>query len=127
MNRHLFGSSGTVLLWILLLAADTGAQLAFKLGSASLAEAAPGAHWFAAAAGSPFIWLGLACYVCSFVLWMSILRTTPLSLAFSLSGLGYVSILLAARVILGEQISALRWLGVGVIVAGVTLLASEEE
>jgi multidrug transporter EmrE-like cation transporter len=72
---------------------------------------------------SPFILAGLICYGLSLVLWLIILSDVPLSLAYPMVSLGYVLVVVASMVLLGESVSATRWLAVLLICAGVVLLA----
>jgi drug/metabolite transporter (DMT)-like permease len=58
---------------------------------------------------------------------MLILRRSSLSLAFPLSSLVFVVVLLGSWLGLGEHISLLHWVGVGVIIVGIGLLAEGEE
>lgn len=46
------------------------------------------------------------------------LKSLPISAAYPLSALSYAAVVLAARVLLGEQPSRRRWLGIALIVAG---------
>jgi hypothetical protein len=48
----------------------------------------------------------------------------PLSLAFPLASLSYCGVLLASRFVLGEAVSRRRWLGVGLITAGVAIVCA---
>jgi drug/metabolite transporter (DMT)-like permease len=116
----------TLTLWALLLLSDTAAQLFLKLGSASLVGRSFGPDWLLHAAGSPWVLGGLGCYVGSFLLWMLILNRTALSLAFPITALVYVSVLLASRFALGETIDLWRCIGIAVIVSGVFVLGGEE-
>jgi len=113
-------------LWLLLLLFDTGGQLSLKLGSHGLEGLAIGPAWFAAAFASGWVWSGLACYSVSFAIWMRILQETPLSIAFPITALVYISVLLASWAALGEAIQPLRWFGVSVIVLGVLILGRDE-
>ena len=61
------------------------------------------------------------------VLWaLLILRRSSLSLAFPLSSLVFVGVLLGSWLGLGEHISLLHWAGVAVIIVGIALLADGE-
>lgn len=112
-------------LWSGLIGFDTFGQLLFKIGSADLAEPEAGWPWLVTALTTPWILGGIGCYLGSFVAWMLILRRTDLSLAFPLSGFGFVTVALASWLILGENIEPLRWLGIGAIIAGVALLGRD--
>jgi len=72
---------------------------------------------------SPWIWLGIAIYVFSLLLWLVVLSRTQVSLAYPLTSLGYVLNAVAAYYLIGEHISFLRVTGILVIVFGVILLA----
>lgn len=103
--------------WPMLLGFDTASQLAFKVGSAALVGAV-GLAWFTAVLTSPWIIAGIAGYLGSFAAWMLILRRTDLSLAFPMTALAYVSVLVASQLLLGETVDMLRWAGVICIVSG---------
>jgi len=70
--------------------------------------------WFAAC--------GL-CYAVSSLLWMYIVRAFPFSTAYPLVSLSYVMGMVAAVVVFHEEVSAVKWLGVGLIVLGCMLIA----
>lgn len=110
--------------WPLLLAFDTLGQLSLKLGSAGLTGAA-GLAWLAAALRSPWVLAGVLGYVGSFFAWMQILRRLDLSVAFPMTAMSYVTVLLAAHGLLGETVDARRWLGVACIVGGFLLMLGE--
>lgn len=67
--------------------------------------------------------LGLFCYVFSLFVWLMALSRTDVSLAYPMLALGYLLNAFAAQHFLGETVSLQRWLAIGVIVAGVALLA----
>ena len=110
-------SPAMLLAWVLLLVFDTAVQLCFKLGSASL-TGTEGLDWLLTGLTSPWILAGGACYFGAFVTWTAILRRHDLSLAFPVTSLGYVSVLLASAWLLGETVDLWRWAGVGLISAG---------
>ena len=105
------------------------AQLLLKAGAASagritLAADAP-ALWRTAAglAQHPAILGGLACYGISVVLWVVALSRVEVSIAYPMLSIGYVINALLAWWLFGEDVTAQRWLGIGVIVIGVVLVA----
>ena len=71
----------------------------------------------------PYIWLGLACYGISLVVWVAGLSRTDVSLAYPFLSLGYVVNAVAAWYLFGENLSAQRIIALAVIIAGVWLLA----
>jgi drug/metabolite transporter (DMT)-like permease len=68
------------------------------------------------------VWLGLFLYGLSAVFWMTVLSRVDLSFAYPMVGFSYVIVLLFSALLLGEQVSPLRWLGTLVIVLGIVLV-----
>jgi len=66
---------------------------------------------------------GAALYVVSLVVWILGLSRVPVSIAYPMLSLGYIVNAIAAHYLLGEAVTLQRWLGIGVIVAGVWLVA----
>ena len=56
------------------------------------------------------------------LLWMFMLKTFPLSVAYPLGSLSYVFGILAAILIFHEDVSMAKWIGVGLIMAGCGLI-----
>ena len=67
--------------------------------------------------------LGIACYGISVFVWILGLSRVPVSIAYPLLSVGYVVNAIAAYYLFGEAVTATRWLGIGFIVVGVTLVA----
>ncbi|MGE5538973.1 MAG: EamA family transporter [Gemmatimonas sp.] len=114
-----------VTLWVLFLAIECTAQIGLKLGSGAL-EAMPfGAAWLATAFADGWVQIGILCYVLAFVFWMLILDRMDLSLAFPLSGMVYVVVLLASAFGLHESLTPYHWAGVALIVTGVCVMGQD--
>ncbi|MGH8041461.1 MAG: EamA family transporter [Rudaea sp.] len=104
---------------------DVGGQVCFKLGVGH--ETAPepvrGMRAFLGdLLGSPWIVAGLLIYVVEFTLWFAALTLTPLSVAFPFMALSYCGVVIASRFILGERVSARRWLATGAVAVGVVMV-----
>ena len=123
----LHGRLGTLVLWALLILTESGGQLFTKVAGDQLGQMDFNWQWLAAVAVNPGILAAIACYIGAFFVWMLILRRSSLSLAFPLSSLVFVVVLLGSWLGLGEHISFLHWVGVVVIVGGIALLAEGEE
>jgi multidrug transporter EmrE-like cation transporter len=65
---------------------------------------------------------GLGTYVLCAGLYIVVLRDLPLSLAQSFLAAQFVAIILASRVVLGEPIDPVRWVGIGLIAAGIAVV-----
>lgn len=74
-------------------------------------------------AGQPFIWLGLACYGISVLVWIAGLSRVDVSLAYPFLSLGYVVNAFAAWYLFAENLNAQRLIAIAVIIVGVWLLA----
>jgi drug/metabolite transporter (DMT)-like permease len=71
----------------------------------------------------PWLWAALACYGLSVVVWLVGLSRVPVNQAYPLLSMGYVINIGLAWWLLGEVPNVQRVLGIGVIVAGVVLVA----
>lgn len=71
------------------------------------------------------VWIlgGLGCYGLGAVAWIMVLTRVPLSWAYPMLALNQVLILLVAWLVLGEQVGAMRWAGVILIISGVFLVS----
>jgi multidrug transporter EmrE-like cation transporter len=98
----------------------------FKRGvdAVSAGEAHFGMRSLGLALRSPTVWGGILVHVVEFGVWIEILGRLPLSVAFPLESVSYVVVVVATRVLLGELVPARRWLGVGLICAGILALGA---
>jgi len=72
----------------------------------------------------PSLWFALSAYGLSVVVWLVGLSRVPVSQAYPMLSMGYVINIGLAWWLLGEMPNAQRVIGIGVIVAGVVLVAS---
>ena len=68
-------------------------------------------------------WAGFILYGLSAVCWLWVLSRAQLSFAYPLLSLSFPIVVALSAVYFTEIISPMRWIGVGVIVIGVSLLA----
>ncbi len=103
------------------------AQLTLKSGMNRVAdrvgELRLDAAGLRAVASTPLVWLGLALFGLSAVVWLAVLSRTSLSFAYPFAALTYVLIVLFDLLVLHEEIPALRWGGVAFIVLGIVLVS----
>jgi drug/metabolite transporter (DMT)-like permease len=71
----------------------------------------------------PFVWVGLALFGVSALVWLVVLSRASLSFAYPFAALTYVMILLFDHFALDEQVPPLRWIGVGCIGIGIFLIS----
>ena len=106
---------------------NAAAQLALKAGTNRIGEFAFSLDNVVPiglrVASSPYILLGLACYVVSVVVWILGLSRVPVSVAYPMLSVGYIVNAIAAWMLFGESLTAQKLVGIGMIVIGVVLVA----
>lgn len=114
--------------WLIALSISTGVagQTAIKLG-VSQPQAAGNASGIFALVNmiltSPWVLLGLTLYGVGAVAWIAVLARLDLSLAYPLLALNFVLITLSSRLILGETVPTMRWVGMLIICVGIVVVA----
>lgn len=74
-------------------------------------------------ATNPLVLAGLGLYVLGAVAWLTVLSRVPLSFAYPMLALSYALTPLVAWLVLREPIPSIRWVGIAVIVLGVSIVA----
>jgi len=97
-------------------------QILFKRAAAQLTPGV-GTSWLLELARLPSMWLAVALYGASTLLWVRILTTVPLSRAYPFVALAFVLVPAAGYVFFQESITARYALGTALIVAGVVVAA----
>lgn len=120
--------AGSIGLILMAVACGIGGQLTLKLGMTQLGRIGMEALTQPVAMGlkvltNPFVVGGLSLYVLGAVAWLTVLSRLPLSLAYPMLALSYAVTPVLAWLLLGESVNGLRWAGIGVICAGVLLVA----
>lgn len=121
----------TVVTWLMLfggVALNAAAQLLLKAATRSsgvLVSDSGQVSWSAATEllrASP-LWVGLACYGVSLILWLGALSRAPVSIAYPMLSVGYVVNAAAAAYLFGEALTVPKVAGILLIVVGVVVLA----
>lgn len=113
--------------FIVLLAFDTLAQIAFKLAAVHTAPAAFEIAWFMRVIAEGWIYLAVLGYLGAFVTYMTLLKHAHIGPAFAATHMEIVTVTLVSVLFLGEELSAIQVAGGLLIVAGIYLLATEKE
>jgi len=71
----------------------------------------------------PWLLLWGALFLGAMLFWIIALRRLDISIAYPLMSLGYVAVTALAMVLLGEKVSKLRWIAVGLITCGAAMVA----
>jgi len=114
--------------WLIALSISTGVagQTAIKLGVSQPSTERTASGLFALVnliLTSPWVLLGLTLYGIGAVAWIAVLARLDLSLAYPLLALNFVLITLSSRLILGETVPTMRWIGMFVICVGIIIVA----
>lgn len=113
----------TVAFWALNIFVDSAGQLAFKAAAIEPGEADGMARWQHMLA-RPWIWVGVACFVVEFVLWLAFLSLVPLAEGVLLGMLSIVTVMLGGRLWFHEHFTRLRVIGILLIVVGVAIVGA---
>ncbi len=118
----------TIALMLFSILLSTAAQLLLKVGMTAVRTAAPAGGGLVSsimgAVLSPWVLGGLTAYFASAVVWLLVLSKVDVSRAYPCVALGFGLTVLAGHFLLGESVNLTRIVGVGVIMAGVLLVAS---
>ena len=112
-----------VLLWLLNALFDTAGQLALKAAAVD-PRAGDGLARWRFMATRPWLWLGVACFVIEFGLWLAFLSLVPLSAGVLLGSINIVVVMLVGRLLFAERLSGLRVAGIALISAGVAVVGA---
>lgn len=115
---------GTVfMLWLANVLLDTSGQLAFK-AAAHDERAGDGLARWKYMLARPWIWVGIACYVVEFVVWVAFLSLVPLSKGVLLGSINVVAIMIAGRLLFRERLSPMRVTGILLVAVGVAIVGA---
>ena len=104
-----------------------GGQLTLKsamdqIGRIGTAEVSRPTETLKKAITEPRLWAGLTLFGISSVFWLVVLSRVPLSLAYPVVGLSYIFVVAMARVMFGEHVPPLRWVGAVVVAIGIAII-----
>ncbi len=99
-------------------------ELFLKTGADATISLSPEWSWTGLTTlASPLVWLGIIFTIVSFITWLYAIKHLPLSVAFPASQAIHILVPLSSWLVLGEQISGLRWCGIALVLCGLALVA----
>jgi drug/metabolite transporter (DMT)-like permease len=113
-------------IWFVLIACETGAQLALKLAAGQSALDLDYLQWLTLLATNKWFMISIAFDIASFFAWMSILRRHNLSVAVPLTSLCYIAIVMMTVVFLHEPVTSLQLIGLSTIGLGIFFLTKQD-
>ncbi len=108
-------------LFILTATLESIGQIFFKK-AASAHRSITGARYYLLLAQDKRVLGGLLAYGTEIILWFYLLSQIPLSIAFPLSGLQQLFLILVAYFFLNEKIDTREWFGVSLIALGMSII-----
>ncbi|MFN3730943.1 EamA family transporter [Comamonas testosteroni] len=108
-------------LWILNVLVDSGGQLAFKAAASEPGHRNGTERWRFMLA-RPWLWVGIACYVAEFLVWLAFLSLVPLSDGVLLGSINIVAIMILGRVLFREKLAPMRVAGIVLVSIGVAIV-----
>ena len=102
----------------------TASEVCLKIGADNTQNVQNALSWLEIQSlVSGWVWVGILCYIISFIFWLKVLQVLPLNIAFNLVNIEHVFVPLASYLFLGEMISPMRAAGIGVVLLGVWVIA----
>ncbi len=124
MANHLSGFRNPWLQIAVSTVAVAISELFLKTGADATISLSPEWSWTGLTTlASPLVWLGIIFTIVSFITWLYAIKHLPLSVAFPASQAIHILVPLSSWLVLGEQISALRWCGIALVLCGLALVA----
>jgi len=116
-----------ILMLIVFICSGTGGEIAVTYGMKKIGEpesSRPRAllRFLWRAVRSGWVWFALPLLAASFYSLLILLSWAPISLVIPASAANYIVGVLGAKYILKEEVTARRWLGVGMVFLGVILV-----
>jgi drug/metabolite transporter (DMT)-like permease len=112
----------------MLLSADVTVLLAEKIAARCAGQALGNeAAFYWQLVHTWWTWLGIGLGPVQLLLWSTILKRTELSLAYCITSLGYPLTMVAAVLLLKEQLGWEAWLGAAFVTFGAALIGSDQK
>ena len=87
---------------------------------------APAGHFggmVASVAGNPWVLLGVVLQASFFFMYLTLLSRADVSQVLPMTAIDYIVVAVLAQTLLAEVVTPARWVGIGLIVAGVLLVS----
>jgi len=102
----------------------TAGDIFIKLGAAETADPTNAWSWTGLPGlRSSWVWWGVLASIASMFSWLATIRKLPLTIAFPIANAVHILIPLSSWIFLGEIILARRWLGIGLVLLGLMIVA----
>lgn len=96
-------------------------QLLLKRGMNTMGQGGAGANMIKFILTSPWVMGGLAIYGTGVIFWLLALSNYELSYVYPFASLSYIGIIIGSYFIFKERVTAMRVLGIAIIITGVLI------
>jgi multidrug transporter EmrE-like cation transporter len=73
---------------------------------------------------TPYVLLGLGCYVISTGFWLIVISKWQLSYAYPMIAVGYIGVVFLSQLFFGEHVTPLQWVGIVLMIGGLVLVVT---
>ncbi|HEY5035625.1 MAG TPA: hypothetical protein VII74_00670 [Chthoniobacterales bacterium] len=102
----------------------TAAEIFLKLGARQVVNVDRNWSWTGLnGLTSVWVWWGILASVVSLFNWLATIRKLPLTIAFPVGNVVHILVPLSCWIFLGEAILPRRWLGIGLLLLGLMIVA----
>jgi drug/metabolite transporter (DMT)-like permease len=115
------------LLWFSIPAFATLSQICMKFVSLSFSQKTLGTTWLIEMSHSPWFWASIILDIAGFLSWVTVLKNTKISIAFPLTSVSFVTVLIASNLIFNEQITLQHYIGTLFLLFGIYLLSKNDK
>lgn len=102
----------------------TAAEIFLKLGADAIANPVSNWSWTGLTGlRSGWVWCGIIASVISLFNWLATIKKLPLTIAFPVGNVVHILVPLSSWIFLGEAILPERWMGIGLVLIGLMIIA----
>ena len=110
---------------LIVVSLTSGGQLLFRYGMRGSNQAVQGFDKLIMyIVQTPILWLAIALYGLSTLLWLRLLSLYPVSAIYPMVAIGYVTVTIGGVLLLHENVTIQGWIALGIICFGTILLAA---
>lgn len=116
-----------ILLWSSIPILVTLSQICMKFTSLSFSQKTLGTIWLTEMSHSLWFWASILFDIAGFLSWVTVLKNTKISMAFPLTSISFVTVLIASNLIFNEPITPQHYIGSLFLLFGIYLLSINDK
>lgn len=115
------------LLWLSIPTFATLSQICMKFVSLSFSQKTLGTTWLIEMSHSLWFWTSILFDIAGFLCWVTVLKNNKISIAFPLTSVTFVAVLIASNLIFNEPIAPQHYIGTLLLLFGIYLLSKNDK